>query len=740
MLKSKRLVPLIVLIWVFVANFALAQQIDAELKSLQTQLASVNIEEKGKLLTELVKAARQNHPDKAIIYAQQALEYFKQYPDDLKKSEVLSNMAWAKAALGLYDDAMDFAEQAYMLADNGDDQQGIYVALSMLGIIEWRRSNYDSAVKFFLNAIEIAEQQGNKRGVANSLNYLAIIYSTRGENEKALEHFLRYLKYNQESGNLAGAAIAMNNVAGIYGNYGNYSLALEYQLGSLKIREQINDLPGVAEVSGNIGITYFHLLNDKLALEHFKRSITIYSELEDKLGIAENENNLGKLYQRQRDFNSALVHYLKTLELARIIDDKALIARALVNLASIYRALNQLQQARTMIELGLAQATALGTKSLLAHALYQKAQIQLQSEFLEAAQVSTNNSMEIALKLNEKFLIRDNYQLLSNIYQKQANSVLALKAFKDFKSVNDEIFNAESNRRVALLQFHFAAEKKEQQIKLLEADKTLQESLLEQQIFERNAWFAGLSLIFLIILQVFYRYHQRKVNLTLTENIRSQRELIQAIAHEFRAPLARVQLAFDLLTEDFPEQRQGGKLANKINRGLAELESLIKEALDFIRSKNSQQPMNMTHLAPDKLIEEIFEAQRLLYPDKIFTVKCQVDESVKVKADRRQLERALDNLIRNAARFAKQTVSVRYLHLAKSFRIIIEDDGPGISELNRKKIFDPFVRLDPSRSRDSGGIGIGLALVKEISKRHGGQVSVSDSPSGGALFVLEWPL
>ena len=97
------------------------------------------------------------------------------------------------------------------------------------------------------------------------------------------------------------------------------------------------------------------------------------------------------------------------------------------------------------------------------------------------------------------------------------------------------------------------------------------------------------------------------------------------------------------------------------------------------------------------------------------------------------------NLVDNAARHADARVEVALRDGGDHVDLIVEDDGPGIPEDQRERVFERFVRLDEARSRDAGGSGLGLAIVKEIVSAHGGTVAVSTAGLGGARFVVRLP-
>ena len=111
-----------------------------------------------------------------------------------------------------------------------------------------------------------------------------------------------------------------------------------------------------------------------------------------------------------------------------------------------------------------------------------------------------------------------------------------------------------------------------------------------------------------------------------------------------------------------------------------------------------------------------------------------------VEAEPRYLHRALQNLVGNAMRHAQGQVAISYQVGQQRCRVDVEDDGPGVPESAWEKIFTPFLRLDDSRTRASGGHGLGLSIVRRIVHWHGGRALISKSKNlGGACFSLSWP-
>lgn len=224
---------------------------------------------------------------------------------------------------------------------------------------------------------------------------------------------------------------------------------------------------------------------------------------------------------------------------------------------------------------------------------------------------------------------------------------------------------------------------------------------------------------------------------SIQQHIRSQRDLLHGVAHEFRTPMSRMQFLLEMLQE--AESSERDKLIEKLNVSIDELDDLVKELLSYSRIKHLNHRLELELVEVNQMLEQSIAKVASFYPDTQF--KFEHGEPVEVMVEDRLMQRALNNILRNAGRFAKQLCLVGIVVEQQRLKIVIEDDGDGIPPGKRQRIFEPFTRLDPSRSRDSGGMGLGLAIVQSIVEQHHGTVMVDDSERlGGACFCVEIPL
>lgn len=218
--------------------------------------------------------------------------------------------------------------------------------------------------------------------------------------------------------------------------------------------------------------------------------------------------------------------------------------------------------------------------------------------------------------------------------------------------------------------------------------------------------------------------------------IESHKQLSNAVAHELRSPIFRLQCQLEMIADcQTDEERQG--FADGMADDLHELEELVNELLAYARFERAELHLEKESVQVKSWLEETCEHLQLETPKKLV---CGVEDlKVSASIDKHLMQRAITNLIRNAMHHADHTITVRAQKVDKGISLCIDDDGPGIPDSDRDRIFEPFTRLDASRNRNSGGYGLGLAIAKQIVQLHGGHLDCSVSPEGGARFCIQLP-
>ena len=220
----------------------------------------------------------------------------------------------------------------------------------------------------------------------------------------------------------------------------------------------------------------------------------------------------------------------------------------------------------------------------------------------------------------------------------------------------------------------------------------------------------------------------------IEELLVSQKNLLHSVSHELRTPIARLEFALELLGAKANDPALRKRIA-AMEGDLSELNTLVNELLGMARL-DSGQALQREAVDLAGLLES---AGAALPPgDAVLEIDCAPDAGT-VEADPRLLGRALSNLLRNAQKYAGGTIRLAARREGARVTITVEDDGPGIPDEERERIFEPFYRLDRSRDRATGGFGLGLSIVRKAVLLHGGSVQAERSAMGGARFVVSLP-
>ncbi len=216
--------------------------------------------------------------------------------------------------------------------------------------------------------------------------------------------------------------------------------------------------------------------------------------------------------------------------------------------------------------------------------------------------------------------------------------------------------------------------------------------------------------------------------------VRAHQSLLANASHELRSPLARLKMAVDLYAD--ASQTRRADLRREIDTDVAELDSLVEEVL--LASRLDAAASGGARVERNDSVDLV-----ALAAEQAARVGADVDvvgaaDSLVIRGSERLLRRALRNLLENARRYGGDEVQLRLSAERAALRIEVLDRGPGVPAELRERIFEPFYRL-PGHAEREGGVGLGLSLVRQIARAHGGSVHCEAREGGGSRFVLALP-
>lgn len=200
-------------------------------------------------------------------------------------------------------------------------------------------------------------------------------------------------------------------------------------------------------------------------------------------------------------------------------------------------------------------------------------------------------------------------------------------------------------------------------------------------------------------------------------------EMLAGVSHDLRTPLARMKLQLAMMPRDV-------EVLN-LSEDVDQMQKMLEGYLNFARGAGDESPQNIVF---SDLLHELkgeFRNSNLQ-----IIIQCPADLKIEIKVQ--LFKRCLMNLLVNSQRHA-QHVWIMAQKNGRFLEIILDDDGPGIPESQREEVFRPFYRLDVSRNLETGGVGLGLSIARDVIRNHGGQIRLGESPHGGLRVHIRLP-
>jgi two-component system osmolarity sensor histidine kinase EnvZ len=210
----------------------------------------------------------------------------------------------------------------------------------------------------------------------------------------------------------------------------------------------------------------------------------------------------------------------------------------------------------------------------------------------------------------------------------------------------------------------------------------------------------------------------------IERQISQRTELLAGVSHDLRTPLTRIKLQLAMMGEH--EEIIG------MQQDIQEMEHMIEHYLNFARGEEGEKPSMVN-------INELLANFARIYKNLFVELQLVIDEQIIIQLKNNAFKRALSNILDNSVKYASN-VRITACINHKFFTLEIDDDGPGISKEQRDLVFKPFYRVDKSRNSDTGGVGLGLSISKDIINSHGGKIFLSKSELKGLKVILKLPL
>lgn len=607
-------------------------------------------------------------------------------------------------------------------AGNYEVRANLYLQLAW----EMRDARPDSSLYFANNALKFAEEKKLKHQKVQAINYIGIAYRNLSNYSKAFEKYLEALNLAEEIGDKEQIGYSLINLGNLYLFQTNYQGAIRYFIQALDQAQILANRRMVAYCYLNLGRSYMGIDEFGQAELYFLQAIEIRKEQNDTYGQIAAEIDLADVYLKKGDLDRSLRYHEELIERIDPVDNP--------------------------------RALCLGFNNI--------AKIQIAKGNLKAAEINAFKSIEIAKKVSSRFDEKNILETLSQLYAKGDNYQKAYEYHTKFADMNQQLFSEENIRKIEQLKNQYTIEKQESENLFLRKQDDLNKEIINRQKAIIVLSVLGISLLLII---VFISYRALQIRNKLNKEINQQKDKIQSdkdiiefqavrleelneaksrffanVSHDLRTPLSLIYGNIEMLSEDGDSYLSQSALRN-LDIGLKNCKRLLyltDEINDLTKLEEGKIVLKREVVRIGsylKMLSTMFEGTadykgvKLDFENNLSSQDC-------ISLDPRQFEKIFYNLIANSIRHTDKGGEIKIRtrkHLSKAI-IEVSDTGDGISSESIPFIFDRFYQSknNPHRSRE--GLGIGLALVKELVDLHEGEIEVESQVGVGTTFILSF--
>lgn len=677
--------------------------------------------------------------------------------NDTIKTDLLAGLAEAYLFINP-DSAKIIANINLALTTQIKDKKGRAKTLLTLGSLAHREGNGKKGIRLCEEALSINQSIQFKSGVALALKRIAIIHHEEGRLDTALSKYLTALEIVKEENDQSAISDYYNNIGNLYINKGNYVLALEYMYNALQLREALNDSLRIEITLGNLSGIYFDLKKLDETEKLSKRARVIQKNIGDIEGLVQTATMLGSVYAERGKYVEAIEYYEEAIENAKTLKNIAAEAVSLSNLGDIYLKIKMPETALKLfmealnISLTLEDTRAISVNEISAgHALLNLNRIAESISYLERGY---KNAKKIENVLGE--MAAANH--LAVAYEKIGNPYQSIAFHKIYREAKANLFTEETSLKAQQIEFNYLLEKKQNEISLLEKEKSLKEAkdnFIELLITALIALILLLTLIVVLIHK--YRVKETKAKeliltqqaeiINQTKNLEDlnlfKDQTFSILSHDLRTPMANLNGILGLVDVALLSPEELNTMILKLKEQFKSINLLLENTLHWAKSQmqGEMQPMKETVKISD-IVYRNFDLFKENIQQKEIAVKFLSKTDLSLFVDPNHLDIILRNIILNAIKFTpkKGYVVVESFIENGLYNISVNDNGDGMSEEKVQSLFKYNKQSVSYGTAGEKGAGIGLILTHEIALRNNGSIKVKSEPNVGTTFTLSFPV
>lgn len=630
---------------------------------------------------------------------------------------------------------------------------------------QFLKSHADSSYLFAKEAANLSKKLNDSSLLIKSLN-------AEGEAKNALYQFNDAISIYEDVATLSRDTKdslslwnGINDIGQIYESKKDYVNALKFYVEALRIAEKYNIKERIAKSNSNIAIILKNQKNYREAIKYLQQSLSIWQDLKNSTYATETAVNIAGNLALMGDYDKSLEYLFQSEKYAAAIKDTNLISNITISIANIYSLKSEIRKSETYYLKAVALKKALNDNEGLAiiynnmYIFYVNNSNYIKGE--EYAKLALAKSKELKLQNIEMSSCKG----LSFIYSKQKRFEDAYIFQKRFISLKDSLFSIQKSEQLTEIITKYEAEKKEQQIKILERENQLNEIEIRHKKFERNYLAGGIVLLILLFILILRAYREKnRINIILNEKnilIEQQKEdlsnqnlelnrvnstkdrLFSIIAHDLRSPMNSMEGLSDIIRQLLKtgKTEKIDAITLHIDNTVNRLNSLLDNLLSWSLSQINGLHVNKEEIHLKSAILYSVEVQRSALNSKKIELNIDIDDATKVYADQNMLRTVIRNLIGNAIKFTPtgKDITISAYSENRLVHISVKDSGVGIASEKLNTIFEISGTKISAGTDGEKGTGLGLTLCRDFVALNNGSINIKSENGKGTEVCFSLP-
>lgn len=689
------------------------------------------------IIEHLNKTLKQS-PKELVEQAKLALKEDLPLTTKLEVTSILINKLQSE---GKFEQANGFNERLFQLADKA--QQTKYIALYWLykSVPESAKKGKEK-LEYINQGLQIAKQHKHISVKQKALNFLGAYHSQRNEYPLAETAYLNALRYSVQE---KDKAANLNQLATIAKNTNNFSSALTYLEQALEIYNHLQDEEGTANVLYSLGSINNKLGNFQLAAENYLASYQIDKKMGNEFNQIYSSIRLCSTYSYLKEFQiaeqycnegRALSIKLKTNNIPWANNT---LASTLIGKKEFAKIIPLMRQNIDEFEGKMNPWVHARTYQFLSRALSHLEQ----HEKAEKALITANY---LAKKHKLTAIEESNFSEFAYLYKRASNFKSAFEYLEKHQKNETKNKTNKEAQRIAELKNNIAFLNKERETIAAKNEQLLVEKQLAVTKQRSILWIAvGTATVLGCLMFIWFLTKRRQLDLQqkklLELHITRKKELLSEVSHELRSPLTGLKLQVELLQLDMEKDPHLSyrQLQNKLN----EMDALITDIYQLAKYDEGFERLALNSInAKEKLSDWCYEFEHTVKQSGYsWIAETSFEQNTLIEVDEQKIKQVLSNLINNSLKYTDPSGTIKLTSkLTKAHWLLsVEDSSPAPSESALPMLFERLYREEKSRSRETGGSGLGLSICKCIIDAHEGKIVADKSKLGGLKITIEIP-